>query len=79
MGVPGSNPVLMENQEVNVFNLRDALIGEYRTFSRGFVRIEASDIRNEVDRQYVQSRYWPESLIQISVPRGRDQVADLHE
>jgi Lhr-like helicase len=51
---------------LNVFNFRDALIGEYRTFSRSFVRIEASDIRDEVDRQYIQGRYWPEPLIQIN-------------
>jgi ATP-dependent helicase YprA (DUF1998 family) len=51
---------------LNVFDFRDTLIDEYRTFSRSFVRIEASDIRNEVERQYAEGRYWPEPLIQIN-------------
>jgi ATP-dependent helicase YprA (DUF1998 family) len=42
------------------------LIDEYRTFSRSFVRIAAQDIKSEVERQYVNGRYWPEPLIQIN-------------
>jgi superfamily II DNA/RNA helicase len=51
---------------LNVFNWRDQLIAEYRMFSRSFVRIEATDIRKEVERQYARGRYWPEPLIQIN-------------
>jgi len=43
---------------LNVFNFRDTLIDEYRTFSRSFVRIEAADIRDEGNRmkEVVDSR-----------------------
>ncbi|MDD5035040.1 MAG: DEAD/DEAH box helicase [Methylococcaceae bacterium] len=51
---------------MNVFNFRNTLVEEYRTFSRSFVRIQASDIRDEVERQYAEGRYWPEPLIQIN-------------
>lgn len=51
---------------LNVFNFRDTLIEGYRTFSRSFVRIEVTDIRDEVERQYAEGRYWPEPLIQIN-------------
>lgn len=50
----------------NVFNFRDKLINEYSSFSRSFSRIQATDIREEVERQYASGRYWPEPLIQIN-------------
>ena len=50
----------------NVFNFRDQLINEYSSFSRSFSRIQAADIREEVERQYASGRYWPEPLIQIN-------------
>lgn len=50
----------------NVFSFRDRLIDEYSSFSRSFSRIQATDIREEVERQYANGRYWPEPLIQIN-------------
>lgn len=50
----------------NVFAFRDRLIEEYSAFSRSFTRIGAADIRDEVERQYSDGRYWPEPLIQIN-------------
>jgi superfamily II DNA/RNA helicase len=50
----------------NVFAFRDQLVGEYSSFSRSFSRIAAPDIREEVERQYADGRYWPEPLVQIN-------------
>lgn len=50
----------------NVFNFRDELIDEYRSFSRSFVSIAASDIKNAVEKEYSDGRYWPQPLIQIN-------------
>ncbi|WON72909.1 DEAD/DEAH box helicase [Nitrosospira sp. Is2] len=50
----------------NVFAFRDQLISEYTSFSRSFSRIAAPDIRDEVERQYADGRYWPEPLVQIN-------------
>lgn len=50
----------------NVFGFRDKLIDEYSAFSRSFTRIAAQDIRDEVERQYADGRYWPEPLVQIN-------------
>ena len=47
----------------NVFSFRNELIDEYQAFSRGFARIAADDILQEVERQYAAGRYWPEPLI----------------
>lgn len=50
----------------NVFDFRNQLVTEYSVFSRSFTRIAASDILQEVERQYDAGRYWPEPLIQIN-------------
>lgn len=50
----------------NVFDFRDQLINEYRSFSRSFAKIATPDIKNEIERQYADGRYWPEPLIQIN-------------
>ncbi|MFN9707976.1 MAG: DEAD/DEAH box helicase, partial [Burkholderiales bacterium] len=50
----------------NVFGFRDQLISAYSSFSRSFSRIAAPDIRDEVERQYADGRYWPEPLVQIN-------------
>lgn len=50
----------------NVFDFRNQLISEYSSFSRSFSRIAAPDIRDEVERQYADGRYWPEPLVQIN-------------
>lgn len=50
----------------NVFGFRDQLISEYSSFSRSFSKIAASDIKDEIERQYADGRYWPEPLVQIN-------------
>lgn len=50
----------------NVFDFRDQLISEYSSFSRSFSQISAPDIKDEVERQYANGRYWPEPLVQIN-------------
>lgn len=50
----------------NVFNFRDQLVSEYSTFSRSFATIAAVDIKNTVEQEYADGRYWPQPLIQIN-------------
>lgn len=50
----------------NVFEFRDELIEEYSSFSRSFVSIAANDIKDFVEREYQNGRYWPQPLIQIN-------------
>ena len=50
----------------NIFNFRNQLIDEYSAFSRSFVSIASTDIRQVVEQQYDEGRYWPEPLIQIN-------------
>ena len=50
----------------DVFQFRNQLVDRYSNFSRSFVQIAALDIRQEVERQYQDGRYWPEPLVQIN-------------
>ena len=52
--------------QMNVFEFRERLVGDYNTFTRSFTRILADDIRAYVDREYSSQRYWPEPLIQVN-------------
>ena len=63
---------------LDVFALRDSVVGEYKRFATSFTTIHAPDIREQVDTIYAEDRYWPEPLIQInpSYKRSTD-VGDL--
>lgn len=51
---------------MDVFSLRDAVVGEYRNFATSFTTIFAEDLRKQIDAIYADERYWPEPLIQIN-------------
>lgn len=50
----------------NVFQFRDNLISDYSLFSRSFVKVSSYDIKNKIDAEYDNSRYWPDPLVQIN-------------
>jgi superfamily II DNA/RNA helicase len=56
----------MSAQSMDVFSLRDTVVGEYERFATSFTRIHAPDIRAQVDAIYARARYWPEPLLQIN-------------
>lgn len=51
---------------MNVFDLRNRVVGEYRAFATSFTTIHATDIRQQVNAIYSDGRFWPEPLIQIN-------------
>lgn len=51
---------------MDVFDLRNHIVGDYAAFTRSFTRIKAPDIREQVDSIYGSDRYWPEPLLQLS-------------
>src|SRR6478736_253292 len=58
---------------MDVFELRDRLIGEYQNFTRSFVRIRAGDIKAHVDSAYESERFWPAPMVGLNpafVPAG---------
>lgn len=67
-----------DTRSLDVFSLRDAVVGEYRQFATSFTKIHAGDIRAQVDAIYASNRYWPEPLVQINPAYKRTTtVADL--
>lgn len=51
---------------MDVFSLRDTVVGDYRKFATSFTRIFAPDLRTKIDAIYADGRYWPEPLIQLN-------------
>lgn len=51
---------------MDVFSLRDAVVGEYRKFATSFTTIQADDIQKQVEAIYAEGRFWPDPLIQIN-------------
>lgn len=64
----------MSGKSMDIFSLRDSIIGEYRKFATSFTTVHADDIREQVEAIYEQGRFWPDPLIQInpSYKRGAD-------
>lgn len=56
----------MANYGLDVFSLRDSVVGEYKDFATSFTTIHADDIRQQIEAIYASDRYWPEPLIQIN-------------
>jgi superfamily II DNA/RNA helicase len=56
----------MSGKSMDVFSLRDSIVGEYRKFATSFTTIHAGDIRAQVEAIYAQGRFWPDPLIQIN-------------
>ena len=68
---------------MDVFSLRDRLIGDYSAFVRSFTTISAADIRQALDAEYASGRFWPDPLISVN-PRFQpaktgDQMAAAGE
>src|SRR5262245_19987408 len=66
----------MSAKSLDVFSLRDAVVGEYKNFATSFTTIRAEDIRHQVEAIYADQRYWPEPLIQINPSYKRSTTVD---
>ncbi len=66
----------MSVKSMDVFSLRDTVVGEYRKFATSFTTIYAEDIRQQVEAIYGMGRFWPEPLIQINPSYKRSTSID---
>lgn len=51
---------------MNILELRDATIQDYRDFIGGFVNIRDARIRQEVDKALDEDRLWPEPWLSLN-------------
>lgn len=52
--------------KLDVFALKQHLIGDYSRFARSFTSIRADDLNQGIEQEYASGRFWPEPLIQIN-------------
>ena len=58
---------------MNVFDLRDRLVGDYASNTRSFIKIKVPRISTRVDSEIDAGAFWPETLLQLNptfLPRG---------
>jgi ATP-dependent helicase YprA (DUF1998 family)/very-short-patch-repair endonuclease len=72
--------------DVEVFDLRDRLVGDYADYTRSFVVVRDERIRERVDRELAEGLLWPHPIVQLNPafePGGTvDDLVDqgvLHE
>jgi len=61
---------------MNVFQYRDSIVNNYRSFTTSFTKIKAVDIKDFVSKQYDSGRYWPAPLIQLNPSFVTDQTVE---
>ena len=66
----------MTTKGLDVFSLRDAVVGDYKRFATSFTTIHADDIRQQVEAIYARERDWAEPLIQINPSYRRSTTID---
>src|SRR5512146_3268382 len=52
--------------EVDVFGLRQQVIGDYASYIRSFFTIRDERIRTKVDAALAEGHLWPDPLLQLS-------------
>lgn len=51
---------------MNVFDLRDRLVGDYASYTRSFIKIADMRIAAKVDTELDAGAFWPEPLLQLN-------------
>ncbi len=51
---------------MNVFEIQQTLVNDYKRYVESFVNIGDSNIRKYVHQQYEQDTFWPEALVQLN-------------
>jgi hypothetical protein len=51
---------------MNVFDLRDRLVGDYSSYTRSFIKIADPRILDKVDSDLKAGAFWPEPLLQLN-------------
>src|SRR3989337_2592412 len=51
---------------MNVFDLRDRLVGDYASYTRNFIKIADSRMSEKVDSELNAGAFWPEPLLQLN-------------
>jgi hypothetical protein len=58
--------LITRSSAMNVFTVRDSLIGEYAQYVEGFMHIRDPHIAERVGRELRDGLLWPEPLLQLN-------------
>jgi hypothetical protein len=56
---------------MDVFQLRDQVIGDYDRYVRSFLRIADPGVKAYVEAEMAKGRLWPDPLVQLNRPTRR--------
>lgn len=69
---PDTEAILDESAEagplptLDIFNLRDEVIGDYREYIESFLKIRDQRVKTFVDQELEQGELWPDPLVQLN-------------
>ena len=66
MGFASTCLIKKGTNSMDVFNLDQFVIDQYKAFSRSFTKIKSPEISSKVNALYDDKRFWPEPLLQIN-------------
>jgi superfamily II DNA/RNA helicase len=55
-----------EDDEMNVFDLRNELVGEYGNYTASFINIRYEPLRSRVESEMARGALWPDPLLQLN-------------
>jgi hypothetical protein len=61
---------------MDVFELRNLLVGDYASYTRSFIKIADPRIRAKVDSDLEAGAFWPEPLLQLNPTLKRGGTID---
>lgn len=61
---------------MKAFEFERDLIGSYTRFSRSFTEIRSDSLRNEIEKQYEDGRFWPDVLLSLNPHYLSGQTVD---
>jgi hypothetical protein len=65
-----------ENQALDIFNLRDSAIGDYRRYIESFLKIRDSKVKEFVTTELDKGQLWKDPLIQLNPAYKRSAKID---
>lgn len=61
---------------MDIFDIHQGILDEYKEFVNGFIHIKNQAIRNKVEKELQDGKLWPDPLIQFNPAYKREKTAE---
>ena len=51
---------------MDIFQFRQAVVDDYKKFTRSFTKVHEADIKTFLDQSYSEEKFWQQPLIQLN-------------